>query len=112
MCETETQKIIAELSFQSAIKQVRIRQSKIVVALKSKVFMVDLFNMEIEHIIDTFRFEEDETYNLISLSNNYSNFLLAVPGIANGHVLLVYLNRLTERNIKAHQSSKRCHIKS
>lgn len=31
---------------------------------------------------------------------------MAAPGVDNGHVLLVYLGRLTERKIKAHQSSK------
>lgn len=35
------------MSFQSNIMQVKIRQGKIVVALRNKVFMVDLFSMEI-----------------------------------------------------------------
>lgn len=42
-----TQKIIADLTFNSKIKQVRISQNKIVVALYNKVFLVDLFSMEI-----------------------------------------------------------------
>lgn len=42
------------MSFQSNIMQVRIRQNKIIVALRNKVFVVDLFSMEIEHIMDTF----------------------------------------------------------
>jgi hypothetical protein len=55
--QKETQKIIADLSFQSIIKAVKIRQNKIVVALYNKVFLIDLFTMEIEHIIETFKFE-------------------------------------------------------
>lgn len=39
------------MSFQSKIMQVRIRQNKVIVALKNKVFVVDLFTMEIDHII-------------------------------------------------------------
>lgn len=57
-------------------------------------------------MIETFKFEENEIYNLISLSNDFNNLILAVPHVDNGHVLLVYLARLTERKIKAHQSSK------
>jgi len=75
--------------------QLKIRQNKIVVAVYNKVFLVDLFSMEIEHVIETFKFEENEIYNLISLSNDYNNFILAVPHVDNGHVLLVYLSRLT-----------------
>jgi hypothetical protein len=45
--EIEAQKIIADISFLSNIKQVKIRQNKIVVALYNKVFLVDLFTMEV-----------------------------------------------------------------
>ena len=83
------------MSFQSNIMQVRIRQKKIIVALRNKVFVVDLFSMEIEHIIQTFSFEENERYNIISLSNDPENTILAAPGPENGHVLLVYFNKLT-----------------
>lgn len=31
---------------------------------------------------------------------------MAAPAVENGIVLLVYLNKMTERKIKAHQSSK------
>jgi hypothetical protein len=41
---------------------------------------------------------------MISLSNDAENLVLAAPGIENGHLLLVYFNRLTERIVKAHQS--------
>ena len=61
--------------------------------------------MEIEHIIATFKFEESERYNIVSLSNDPKNLILAAPGLENGEVLLVYFNRLTERRVKAHQSS-------
>ena len=86
---------MADLSFKSSIKSVCIRQNKIVVALYNKVFIVDLFTMQIEHAIETFKFEENEKYNMISLSNNPDNLILAAPGIENGHLLLVYFNRLT-----------------
>ena len=39
----ETQKIIADMSFCSKIKQIKIRLNKIVVALYNKVFLIDLF---------------------------------------------------------------------
>ena len=68
------------MSFQSKIMQVRIRQNKVIVALKNKVFVVDLFTMEIDHIIETFSFEEEERYNAISLSNDPMNLILAAPG--------------------------------
>ena len=51
--------------------------------------------MEIEHIIETFKFEDTEPYSLVSMSNDYTNFILAAPGIDNGSLLLVYLSRLT-----------------
>jgi hypothetical protein len=53
----DTQRIVADLSFKSSIKSVCIRQNKIVVALSNKVFIVDLFTMQIEHVIETFKFE-------------------------------------------------------
>jgi hypothetical protein len=43
---------------------------------------------------------------MISLSNDFTNLILAAPGTDNGHVIMVYLGKLTERKIKAHQSSK------
>lgn len=39
------------------------------------------------------------------MSNDPKNLILAAPGTENGQVLLVYFNKLTERRIKAHQSS-------
>lgn len=47
----DTQRIIADMSFKSNIMQVKIRQGKIVVALHNKSYIINLFNMEIEHII-------------------------------------------------------------
>lgn len=35
---------------------------------------------------------------------------MAAPAVDNGLVLLVYLNKMTERKIKAHQSSKKISI--
>lgn len=55
----ETQRIIADMSFKSNIMQVKIRQGKIVVALHNKAYVINLFNIEIEHIIETFKFEEN-----------------------------------------------------
>jgi hypothetical protein len=55
----ETQKIIADMNFCSKIKQLKIRLNKIVVALYNKVFLINLFSLEIEHIIETFKFEEN-----------------------------------------------------
>lgn len=75
--------------------QVKIRQGKIVVALHNKAYVINLFNIEIEHIIETFKFEENQKYNIISLSNDPKNFILAAPGTENGQVLLVYFNKLT-----------------
>ena len=39
------------MSFKATIMCVRIRQGKIVVALTNKTYVVNLFSMEIEHII-------------------------------------------------------------
>lgn len=47
------------MSFKSNIMQVKIRQGKIVVALHNKAYVINLFNIEIEHIIETFKFEEN-----------------------------------------------------
>lgn len=47
------------MNFCSKIKQLKIRLNKIVVALYNKVFLIHLFNLEIEHIIETFKFEEN-----------------------------------------------------
>lgn len=43
----DTQRIIADMSFKSNIMQVKIRQGKIIVALMSKAYVIDLFAMEI-----------------------------------------------------------------
>ena len=42
---------MADLTFKTSIKSVSIRQNKIIVALFNKVFIVDLFTMQIEHAI-------------------------------------------------------------
>lgn len=55
----DTQRIIADMSFKSNIMQVKIRQGKIIIALMNKAYVVNLFTMEIEHIIETFKFEEN-----------------------------------------------------
>lgn len=44
------------MSFKSNIMQVKIRQGKIIVALHNKAYVVSLFSMEIEHIVETFKF--------------------------------------------------------
>lgn len=69
------------MSFKTTIKGVKIRQQKIVVQLYNKVFLINLFTMEIEHILSTFAFDETEDYSTISLSNDPNNFLLAAPGV-------------------------------
>lgn len=56
LLQLDTQRIIADLSFKSNIMQVKIRQGKIIVALHNKAYVVNLFTMDIEHIIETFKF--------------------------------------------------------
>ena len=92
------------MSFKSEVKALKIRQGIIVVQLSNKVFLVDLFKMEIIHIIPTFSFDDTEAFNTISLSNDPQNLILAVPGAEVGQILLVYLNTRTERIVKAHNS--------
>ncbi len=52
----DTQRIVADLTFKSNIKNICISQNKMIVALYNKVFIVDLFSMQIEYAIETFKF--------------------------------------------------------
>lgn len=67
----------------------KIRLKKMVVALTNKVYLIDFFTLEILHVIPTFKFPEEEPYNLISMSNNPENLLLACPTNEVGYVLVV-----------------------
>jgi hypothetical protein len=84
---------------------VKIRMKRMVVALSSRVYLVDFLSMEILHIVPTYRFPEEEPYNLISMSNDPENLLLACPAVELGHVLLVHVEEEKQRRIRAHQSS-------
>jgi hypothetical protein len=57
------------------------------------------------HIIPTSRFPEEEPYNLISMSNDLENMVLACPTVEAGHVLVVNIDTEKQRRIRAHQSS-------
>lgn len=83
----------------------KIRLKKMVVALTNKVYLIDFLTLEILHVIPTYKFPEEEPYNLISMSNNPENLLLACPTNEVGYVLLVNVEEEKQRRIRAHQSS-------
>jgi WD40 repeat protein len=93
------------VTFESNILAVKIRLKKMVVALTNRVYLIDFFSLEVLHIIPTFRFPEEEPYNLISMSNDPDNMLMACPTVELGHVLLVNVDTEKQRRIRAHQSS-------
>jgi hypothetical protein len=84
---------------------VKVRMKRMVVALSSRIYLVDFLSMEVLHIIPTFRFPEEEPYNLISMSNDPENILLACPAVEAGYVLVVNVDSEKQRRIRAHQSS-------
>lgn len=78
------------------------------VALANKIYQIDFLSLEVEHIIPTYKFAEEEPYNLISMSNNPENFLMACPTIDVGYIILVFIETEKQRRIRAHQSSSTC----
>lgn len=97
----EERQNVAESTFKSDIHQVRIRQRKICVALSNKVFVLNFSNLEIEHVFETC----DNDEGLLSINNEPSNLILAIPGKVAGYAVLCNFERNTETSIKAHKSS-------
>jgi WD40 repeat protein len=93
------------VTFESNVLALKIRLKKLVVALSNRVYLIDFLTLEVLHIIPTFRFPEEEPYNLLSLSNDLDNLLLACPTVEIGHVLVVNVDSEKQRRIRAHQSS-------
>lgn len=75
-----------------------------IVALTNRVYVIDFFSLETDHIIPTYKFSEEEPYNVISLSNDPENMVLACPTVEIGYILLVFLESEKQRRIRAHQS--------
>jgi hypothetical protein len=43
---------------------------KLIIALSNKIYVLDFIGLNIEQIIPTFTFEEDEPYGMISMNND------------------------------------------
>lgn len=70
---------------------VKIRLDKLVVALSTRIYILDFFSLQIIHVIPTLSFPEEEPYSLISISNDPNNLVLACPGLDLGQILLVHI---------------------
>ena len=84
--------IIADVSFETNVMAVKIRVKKMIVALANRVYIMDFFTLEVDHVIPTFKFSEEEPYNMISMSSDPDNLILACPTVEVGFVLLVYVD--------------------
>ncbi|CAB4254243.1 similar to Saccharomyces cerevisiae YFR021W ATG18 Phosphoinositide binding protein required for vesicle formation in autophagy and the cytoplasm-to-vacuole targeting (Cvt) pathway [Maudiozyma barnettii] len=70
--------IICEITFPTSILSVKMNKSRVVVLLSLQIYIYDINNMTLLHVID----REPNQTNLISLSPNLDNNILAYPSTA------------------------------
>jgi WD40 repeat protein len=58
-------------------------------------------NLDVEHVFETC----DNDSGLMSINNDPSNFILAIPGKIVGYAILCNFERNTETSIKAHKTA-------
>lgn len=110
---------IAELTFRTSVKTVKLRRDLIVVGVESKIYMYRFADLGVVDIIDTCC---SELRNLIAVSGSTERAVVAVPGNVVGKVVVLFydtsliatasanlssdkLNRIKTTTIMAHRSN-------
>lgn len=70
-------------------------------ALVNKVFVLNFSTLDVEHVFET----ADNEDGLLSINNEPSNLIMAIPGKIAGEAVLCNFEHRTETSIKAHKSS-------
>ena len=94
----------AELSFRSAVKNIKLTLKHIIVVLESKIFIYELVSLKLINSFDTLL----NLRGLISINPNPNNPVLAFQSPTIGHVSLYKITTNTTNILKAHQSNISC----
>jgi len=97
-------KCLAELEFRSAVKGVKLRRERIVVALENKVYVYNFGDLELIHQIET----TSNPKGLLALSPDSNNIVLACPGLKPGYIHIRINDTNKSTPIKAHDNALSC----
>eukprot|EP00210_Caulerpa_lentillifera_P007935 g7574.t1 len=98
--DDEKAKCIAELSFLSEVRSVRLRRDRIVVCQESKISVYNFADLKLLHTITT----GANARGLVSLSSHPDFTVLACPGLQSGKVRVDLYDRRATKFICAHDS--------
>ncbi|XP_027367960.1 autophagy-related protein 18a-like [Abrus precatorius] len=93
-----------ELCFPSAVRGVRLRRDRIVVALEMKVFVYDFTNFKLLHQMETLA----NPKGLCAVSQVVDSVVLACPGLCMGQIRLDHFERKKTSFVSAHDSGIAC----
>jgi len=102
--DDDQQKCIAELSFRSQVRSVRLRRDRIVVCQEAKVSVYNFADLHLLHSIET----GPNSRGLVALSSHPDATVLACPGLQSGKVRVELYDRAATRFIDAHDSALSC----
>ncbi|GMH41297.1 hypothetical protein BSKO_09207 [Bryopsis sp. KO-2023] len=91
---------IAELSFRSQVRGVRLRKDRIVVAQEQKISVYNFADLKLLHSIETVA----NPHGLMALSSHPDSTVLACPGLHTGKVRIELFDRVQTKFISAHDS--------
>lgn len=97
-------KCIAELSFRTDVKGVRLKADKIIVVLENKIYVYNFSDIKLLDHIETVK----NPKGLFSLSNDPQSTVLACPAKDVGHVAIHCYDTKKTISFKAHQSQIGC----
>ncbi|CAD7698052.1 unnamed protein product [Ostreobium quekettii] len=97
-------RIIAELSFRSQVRAVRLRKDRIVVVQEHKVSVYNFADLKLLHSIETVA----NLKGLVALSSQADVTVLACPGLHPGKVRVELFDRRQTKFISAHASNLAC----
>ena len=91
-------KVVAELIFLSEVRTIKLRKSKLLVAIDNKIFLYQLHDLKILDIIDT-------CYNPLGLCCfSLDEDIMSCPDSTVGHIIVNNYTKKTSKTRKAHNS--------
>jgi hypothetical protein len=79
---------IAELSFRSQVRAVRLRRDLVVIAIDTKIYMYRFADLSLVEHVETI----NNPKGLVALSSSPDQIVFACPGMQKGRVLVVFYN--------------------
>lgn len=95
---------IGELSFRSEVYSVKLRRDRIVVVLRTKIYVYNFKDLKIVHQIETI----ENPKGLCALCPNSTNSVLACPGLQKGLVRVELYDLKKTTLIQAHETELSC----